>query len=110
MNKTFTPALLLLLVAGVATAAPATSARKAATSDSSTTATAPATGGDGARIDVIGSQEAPTVFNVVPWKDKPSRLPKKEVTTSILRETLQPLDPEILQREIELQKRLGEAP
>ncbi|HET8731996.1 MAG TPA: hypothetical protein VFM34_12925, partial [Moraxellaceae bacterium] len=94
---------------GVATAAPATSGRKAAaTGDSSTTA--PATGSDGARIDVIGSQEAPTVFNVVPWKDKPSRLPKKEVTTSILRETLQPLDPEILQREIELQKRLGEAP
>lgn len=61
-----------------------------------------------AQTDVIGSQEAPTVFNVVPWKDKPSRLPKKEVTTSILRETLQPLDPEVLRREIELQRRLGE--
>lgn len=70
----------------------------------------PATGGDseGARIDVIGSQEAPTVFNVVPWKDKPSRVPKKAVSSSVLRETLHPLDPEVLRREIELQQRLGE--
>lgn len=60
------------------------------------------------RTDVIGSQEAPSVFNVVPWKDKASMLPKKEVTTSILRETLQPLDPDVLRREIELQRRLGE--
>lgn len=89
------PALLVaLLLAGTVGAAPVTEAK------------APAA--EGARIDVIGSQEAPTVFNVVPWKDKPSRVPKKEVTTSILRETLQPLDPEVLRREIELQNRLGE--
>lgn len=67
-----------------------------------------AAGEAAAQTDVIGTQEAPTVFNVVPWKDKPSRLPKREVTTSILRETLQPLDPEVLRREIELQKRLTE--
>lgn len=95
------PALLVaLLLAGTAGAAPVADAKAAAA------AAAPAT--EGARIDVIGSQEAPTVFNVVPWKDKPSRVPKKEVTTSILRETLQPLDPEVLRREIELQNRLGE--
>lgn len=64
----------------------------------------------GGQSEIIGSQEAPGVSNIVPWKDKPSRLPKKEVTASILRETLQPLDPQVLQREIELQKRLGEAP
>lgn len=107
MMKTLGSGLLLLLLAGAATAAPA--AKKPAAD----AAAAPAAGdappaADGARIDVIGSQEAPTVFNVVPWKDKPSRLPKKEVTTSILRETLQPLDPQVLLREIELQKRLGE--
>ena len=96
------PALLVaLLLAGTAGAAPVADAKAAAPA-----AAAPAT--EGARIDVIGSQEAPTVFNVVPWKDKPSRVPKKEVTTSILRETLQPLDPEVLRREIELQNRLGE--
>ncbi|MES2918268.1 MAG: hypothetical protein V4729_06580 [Pseudomonadota bacterium] len=94
------PALLLtLLLAGTAGAAPVADAKAPAPAES-----------EGARIDVIGSQEAPTVFNVVPWKDKPSRVPKKEVTTSILRETLQPLDPEVLRREIELQLRLGEAP
>lgn len=95
--------LLLLALAGAAHAAPATA-----------TAAAPdkKPGGleAGGTSEVIGSQEAPGVSNIVPWKDKPSRLPKKEVTTSILRETLQPLDPEVLRREIDLQKRLGEAP
>lgn len=51
--------------------------------------------------DVIGSKEAPGVFNIVPWKDKTSSPQKKEVGTSILRETLQPLDRDILLREIE---------
>lgn len=94
--------LLLLAASGAALAAPA--AKPAEGAAASTGSADTATG----RTDIIGSQEAPSVFNVVPWKDKPSRLPKKEVTTSILRETLQPLDPEILLREIELQKRLGE--
>ncbi|MCC2638292.1 MAG: hypothetical protein K0Q68_2011 [Moraxellaceae bacterium] len=106
MIKKLSVGLLVLLAGGVAVAAPAaTTAKKPATAAPETASEAPASA---ARIDVIGSQEAPTVFNVVPWKDKPSRLPKKEVTTSILRETLQPLDPEILRREIELQRRLGE--
>lgn len=92
---------LLLIASGSALAAPAA----AKPAEGAAAAPAEATTG---RTDIIGSQEAPSVFNVVPWKDKPSRLPKKEVTTSILRETLQPLDPEVLLREIELQKRLGE--
>lgn len=87
--------LAALLLAG-----PALGAEEKPASDS---ASAPVT-----QTDVIGTQEAPSVFNVVPWKDKPSRLPKKEVTTSILRQTLQPLDPEVLRREIELQQRLSE--
>ncbi|MDO8266230.1 MAG: hypothetical protein Q7T32_00155 [Moraxellaceae bacterium] len=54
--------------------------------------------------DVIGSKEAPGVFNIVPWKDKTSPTQKKEVGTSILRETLQPLDRDILLREIEFHR------
>lgn len=107
MIKKLSVGLLLVLAGGIASAAPAAADAKkpAASAATEGDTAAPATG---ARIDVIGSQEAPTVFNVVPWKDKPSRLPKKEVTTSILRETLQPLDPDILRREIELQRRLSE--
>jgi len=54
--------------------------------------------------DVIGSKEAPGVFNIVPWKDKPAQIPKKEISTSILRETLQPLDRDVLLREIEFHR------
>lgn len=105
MNRLIAPLLTALLL-GFALPAVAADAGKTGDGKSADAgAAAPA-----AQTDVIGSQEAPSVFNVVPWKDKPSRLPKKEVTTSILRETLQPLDPEVLRREIELQKRLGEQP
>lgn len=54
--------------------------------------------------DVIGSKEAPGVFNIVPWKEKNVQQQKKEVHTSILRETLQPLDRDILRREIEFHR------
>lgn len=54
--------------------------------------------------DVIGSKEAPGVFNIVPWKDKVTAPQKKEVNTSILRETLQPLDRDVLLREIEFHR------
>lgn len=104
MNRLIAPLLTALLL-GFALPAAAADAGKTGDGKSADADAAPA-----AQTDVIGSQEAPSVFNVVPWKDKPSRLPKKEVTTSILRETLQPLDPEVLRREIELQKRLGEQP
>lgn len=103
MMKKLIPGLVLVLLAPAVLAVEA--GKPAATKPASASAT-PAT--EGVSVDVIGSQEAPTVFNVVPWKDRPSRVPKKQVTTSILRETLQPLDPEILRREIELQRRLGE--
>lgn len=57
-----------------------------------------------AQSDVVGSKEAPGVFNIVPWKEKAVQAQKKEVDTSILRETLQPLDRDILRREIEFHR------
>lgn len=99
MKKAMLAGLTTLFLSSPLLAAPADAERKG---EKKADAAAPA-----AQTDIIGTQEAPSVFNVVPWKDKPSRLPKKEITTSILRETLQPLDPDMLRREIELQKRLG---
>lgn len=58
------------------------------------------------QTDVIGSKEAPGVFNIVPWKDKRAEVPQKEISTSILRETLQPLDRDVLRREVELHRTL----
>lgn len=51
--------------------------------------------------NVVGSQEAPTVLNVVPWKDKEVKLDKRSPTTSILNQVLQPLDRDVLQREVQ---------
>lgn len=60
------------------------------------------------QTDVIGSKEAPSVFNIVPWKDKSmTTQQKRAVNTSILRETLQPLDREVLRREVKLQRSLN---
>ena len=63
-----------------------------------------ATAEETAQSDVVGSKEAPGVFNIVPWKEKAVQAQKKEVDTSILRETLQPLDRDILRREIEFHR------
>ncbi len=51
--------------------------------------------------NVIGSQEAPTIMNVVPWKDKEVKLEKKSPTTNILNQVLQPLDRDVLRREVQ---------
>jgi hypothetical protein len=59
------------------------------------------------RTDVIGSKEAPSVYNVVPWKDKNVTPPKKEITASVLQEIQNPLDQDELRREIMLQESLG---
>lgn len=59
------------------------------------------------RTDVIGSKEAPSVSNVVPWKDKSITPPKKDIGTSILKEIQDPLDQDELRREIMLQESLG---
>lgn len=99
MMKLFLGGSICLLLASPVLAAPKVPAGKAA-------ATTAASDDLSGQTDVIGSKEAPAVFNIVPWKDKNSAIPEREVNTSILRETLQPLDREILLREIEMQKRI----
>lgn len=51
--------------------------------------------------DVIGSQEAPTVLNVVPWKDREVKLDRKDATSSLLDRVLEPLDQDVLMREVQ---------
>ncbi len=63
---------------------------------------------DALSTNVIGSQEAPTVLNVVPWKDKEVKLEKKSPTTSILNQVLQPLDRDVLRREVQYFRSLQE--
>lgn len=92
-------ALGLALVAQTLPVMAAPAAKKPA---ATATPVAPATPATVTETDVIGSQEAPAVLNIVPWKERPAVAPKKEINTSILRETLQPLDREVLQREIRL--------
>lgn len=58
--------------------------------------------------NVVGSQEAPTVLNVVPWKDKEVKLERKSPTTSILNQVLQPLDRDVLRREVQYFRSLQE--
>jgi hypothetical protein len=101
MKKIFAIVLLSLPIytlSSTVLAAPAKNANNAAASTDTASET---------QTDVIGSKEAPSVFNIVPWKDKAVAIPKKEVNTSILRETLQPLDKDMLNREIQLQQSLS---
>lgn len=110
MIKPLTTVLLFTLTSSVALAAPAPkTAKPAAITAAKTAATSASTSTlDATQTDVIGSKEAPSVFNIVPWKEKTVLIPKKEVSTSILRETLQPLDRDILRREIQLQQSLSQ--
>ena len=67
--------------------------------------------GNSTRTDVgtniIGSQEAPTVLNVVPWKEREVKLERKDPTSSLLDRVLEPLDQDVLLREIEYHQRLN---
>ncbi|MED5239285.1 MAG: hypothetical protein VX379_06895 [Pseudomonadota bacterium] len=76
--------------------------------------TAAAHGADGNEetgvTNVIGTQEAPTVLNVVPWKDREVKLEKKDPTSSLLNRVLEPLDQEVLMREIEYHQLLTSSP
>ncbi|MCG8392500.1 MAG: hypothetical protein MI745_05405 [Pseudomonadales bacterium] len=69
-----------------------------------------AEGDEGPSTNVIGSQEAPTVLNVVPWKDREVKLEKKDPTSSLLNRVLEPLDQEVLMREIEYHQLLTQEP
>ena len=107
--------LVLLLAIALPTAALAAPASDAPPADAKArTAAAPAKPGtspagtekekgkDGELVtNVVGSQEAPTVLNVVPWKDKEVKLEKKSPTTAILNQVLQPLDRDVLRREVQ---------
>lgn len=101
MNKPFAMIVCMALATSVQAAPAAKPASSTATAAASATATpAPVA----TESDVIGSKEAPGVFNIVPWKDKATQIQKKEISTSILRETLQPLDRDVLLREIEFHR------
>jgi len=56
--------------------------------------------------DVIGSQDAPLVLNVVSWKDKESYLPKNPLTVSVLQEGLEPIDRDVIHREVDFSRAL----
>lgn len=58
--------------------------------------------------NVVGSQEAPTVLNVVPWKDREVKYERKSPISAILDQTLQPLDRDVLTREIQYHNSLQE--
>lgn len=60
--------------------------------------------------DVIGSQDAPLVLNIVPWKDKDNYLPKNPLTASVLQETLEPIDRDVVHREVDFSHALQELP
>jgi hypothetical protein len=94
--KRYTPLLLLVLAGPVLAEDPAPQAAPAG-KDANTLST-----------NVVGSQEAPTVLNVVPWKDKQVKLEKKNPTTSILNQVLQPLDRDVLRREVQYYRSLQE--
>lgn len=51
--------------------------------------------------NVVGSQEAPTVLNVVPWKEREVRYERKSPIRGILEQSLQPLDRDVVMREIQ---------
>lgn len=51
--------------------------------------------------DVIGSQDAPMVLNVVSWKDKENYLPKNPLSVSILQESIDPIDRDVVHREVD---------
>ena len=112
------PVVLCALVAGTALAAdPQPAAAKPADAPK-TVKGFPAVGAAGAgnandrssdlTTNVGGSQEAPTVLNVVPWKDKEVKIEKKSPTTSILNQVLQPLDRDVLRREVQYFRSLQE--
>ena len=99
--------LLALLISAAAQAAEPASATR-----STKAAPKGAAGKEAATPDlgtnIIGSQEAPTVLNVVPWKDNQVKLRKGDPTTFLLNRVLDPLDPEILNREIQYYKLMHE--
>ncbi len=62
---------------------------------------------NGGKTTIVGNLEAPEVSNVLPWQTlSESKLSKEAVTASVLQESLDPLDPDTLRRELEFHKAL----
>lgn len=59
--------------------------------------------------NIIGSEEAPTVVNVVPWKERTNKMEEDDAAVSVLSQVLEPLDRDVLKREIEYFKVLKES-
>jgi len=58
--------------------------------------------------DIIGSKDAPLVLNIVSWKDKENYLPKNPLSASVLQESLEPIDRDIVSREVNYSRALQE--
>lgn len=61
-------------------------------------------------LDIIGSQDAPLELNIVPWKDKDNVLPKNPLEASFLNETLEPVDRDVVKREVDYSRALHSIP
>lgn len=61
-------------------------------------------------IDIIGSQDAPLELNIVPWKDKDNVLPKNPLEASMLKEVLEPIDRDVLRREVDFSRAIQTLP
>lgn len=64
----------------------------------------------GPATNVIGSQEAPNVLNVVPWKSRDVKLEKTDPSSALLNRVLEPLDQDVLMREIQYHELLSQQP
>lgn len=91
MNRIFSIWCVLLLIASAPSSNAADEKKQAA----------PSKGKKELTTNVVGSQEAPTVLNVVPWKEREVRYERKSPISSILEQSLQPLDRDVVMREIQ---------
>ncbi|HEX5360988.1 MAG TPA: hypothetical protein VFW49_07870 [Fluviicoccus sp.] len=122
--KTISKALLVLsLIGGQALAAdaggkPAKNTASAAKSlaPAANKPAKPAKAGAAAEVDVkegldiIGSQDAPLELNIVPWKDKENTLPKNTLEASVLNESIDPVDRDVVRREVDFSRALQALP
>jgi len=61
-------------------------------------------------LDIIGSQDAPLELNIIPWKDKENYLPKNPLEASVLNESLDPVDRDVVKREVDFSRALHSLP
>lgn len=61
-------------------------------------------------LDIIGSQDAPLELNIVPWKDKDNVLPKNPLEASMLKEVLEPIDRDVVRREVDFSRAIQTFP